>query len=78
VLSLQKLLGHSDVKITADIYAHLSPDHAEVALVSFRRPLADVADLSETRRRREVVARANEGQSSEMFDGIGTVRQVSA
>jgi hypothetical protein len=37
LVSVQKLLGHSNPKITADTYAHLAPDYllAEVNLLRF-------------------------------------------
>ena len=32
VLTAQKLMGHSDPKITMDIYTHLSEQHEEIQL----------------------------------------------
>jgi len=54
ILTLQKLLGHSDIATTMT-YAHLSPDHiaAEVARLSFAAPApAGVSDLGVERRKR--------------------------
>jgi integrase len=46
ILTLQKLLGHSDIKVTM-IYSHLSPDHMreEMARLSFNRPIAAVLPM---------------------------------
>ena len=50
LVSVQKLLGHSNPKITADTYAHLAPDYllAEVNLLRFGvDQLAPVAKASQ-------------------------------
>lgn len=50
LVSVQKLLGHSNPKITAETYAHLAPDYllAEVDLLRFGvDQLAPVAKISQ-------------------------------
>ena len=50
LVSVQKLLGHSNPKITAETYAHLAPDYllAEVNLLRFGvDQLAPAAKISQ-------------------------------
>jgi len=41
--AVQRILRHSDPRITTEVYGHLAPDHLrkEIALLSFGKPAND-------------------------------------
>jgi integrase len=51
ILTLQRLLGHASVEMTADVYSHLAPDFmaAEAARLDFSTALAGVTPIAASR-----------------------------
>jgi hypothetical protein len=76
LVSVQKLLGHSNPKITAETYAHLAPDYllAEVNLLRFG--VEHLAPIAKTSQR--VAAGSTIRVTPELQSSLGSRREAGA